>query len=297
MFSLNEDNRYLLSSTPTDMRIGVNGMYAKVRLSGSDPTCGKMFVFVGKGRRLMKLLYWDRDGYAVYDKRFESGRFSPTLFPLKSAPSSGSSAGTSSFCMSRGYPPKTKRRNRFQTAEKETVSKGKNLKNSRNLPNVGAFMLPGWRRILLLMMYIRTWCLCFLKDSGRQRSNGEHFSENKNIGLLQCKHPYFWGKTSVLLFKEVRCFSLSEPLTRSPLHLFTKKVFENLLHFLHHGTRCPVFADYFGWRIGCRMLVQGVVFMRVCPTLLPFPLNFCTEAMACIPARRHARKPRNRRRV
>ena len=149
--------------------------------------------------------------------------------------------------------------------------------NLRNLPAVEA-LLSLRRRITLSMMYIRTRCLCFLKGSWRQRSNGEHFPENKNIGLLRCKHPYFWGKTSVLLFKEVRCFALSEPLTRSPLPLFTKKVFENLLHFLHHDTRCPVFADYFGWRIGCRMLVQGVVFMRVWPTLLPFPLPFCSEA-------------------
>ena len=52
MLSLNEDNQYLLSSTPTDMRVGVNGMYGKVRQAGLDPTYGKVFVFVG---RLMKL--------------------------------------------------------------------------------------------------------------------------------------------------------------------------------------------------------------------------------------------------
>ena len=37
------------------MRVGVNGMYGKVRQAGLDPTYGKVFVFVGKGRRLMKL--------------------------------------------------------------------------------------------------------------------------------------------------------------------------------------------------------------------------------------------------
>ena len=52
MLSLNEDNQYLLSSKPTDMRVGVNGMYGKVRQAGLDPTYGKVFVFVGKGRRL-----------------------------------------------------------------------------------------------------------------------------------------------------------------------------------------------------------------------------------------------------
>ena len=48
MFSLNEDNQFLLSSTPTDMRVGVNSMCGKVREAGFDPTCGKVFVFVGK---------------------------------------------------------------------------------------------------------------------------------------------------------------------------------------------------------------------------------------------------------
>ena len=125
------------------MRIGVNGMYAKVRLSGFDPTCGKMFVFVGKDRRLMKLLHWERDGYTVYDKRFESGRFSPTLFPSEIGSAFRLIRWDELVLYVEGISPKTKRRNRFQTAEKETVSKGKNLKNSRNLPNVGAFMLPG----------------------------------------------------------------------------------------------------------------------------------------------------------
>ena len=50
---------------------------------------------------------------------------------------------------------------------------------------------------------------------GRQRSNRDiSFPENKNIGLLRWKHPYFWGKTSVLLPKEVRCFAVSGPLHR-----------------------------------------------------------------------------------
>ena len=34
--------------------------------------------------------------------------------------------------------------------------------------------------------------------------------EFQNIGLLCIKHPYFWGKTSVLLHKEVRCFWFPE---------------------------------------------------------------------------------------
>ena len=143
MFSLNEDNRYLLSSTPTDMCIGVNGMCAKVRLSGFEPTYGKMFVFVGKDRRLMKLLYWERDGYTVYDKRFESGRFSPTLFPSEIGSAFRFICWDELVLNDEGISPKLKRRRRFQSAEKETVSKGKKLKKFEELTNRGVFMLPG----------------------------------------------------------------------------------------------------------------------------------------------------------
>ena len=61
------------------------------------------------------------------------------------------------------------------------------------------------------------------------------FRKQQNIGLLRCKHPYFVSKKSdVLLLPDHR---LALPST--------KKVFENLLHFLHHGIGCPVFTDDF----------------------------------------------------
>ncbi|MCI7654582.1 MAG: transposase, partial [Bacteroidales bacterium] len=46
-----------------------------------DPTDGKVYVFVGKTRKVMKLLHWERGGYVMYYKRLETGRLSPRLFP------------------------------------------------------------------------------------------------------------------------------------------------------------------------------------------------------------------------
>jgi transposase len=59
-----------------DMRLGVD------RLSGlvqewfkRSVLTGGLFVFVSRCRRKVKLLYWDRDGYALWVKRLEAGVF------------------------------------------------------------------------------------------------------------------------------------------------------------------------------------------------------------------------------
>lgn len=64
----------------SDMRMGVNGMCGQVRSVGLDPTDGKVYIFVGKSRQIMKLLHWERGGFAMYYKRLERGRFHPRIF-------------------------------------------------------------------------------------------------------------------------------------------------------------------------------------------------------------------------
>ena len=39
------------------------------------PNEGHLFVFVGKSRDKLKILFWDKNGYVVYFKRLERGRF------------------------------------------------------------------------------------------------------------------------------------------------------------------------------------------------------------------------------
>lgn len=61
---------------PTDMRKSFDTLAALVRahLQG-DPQSGTWFVFRGKQGNRLKILYWDGDGYAVWQKRLEQGTF------------------------------------------------------------------------------------------------------------------------------------------------------------------------------------------------------------------------------
>ena len=66
---------YLCTST-TDMRKGFDTLAVVVRDSlGCDPMSGHLFLFVGRRRDRIKILYWDRDGYALWYKRLEKGTF------------------------------------------------------------------------------------------------------------------------------------------------------------------------------------------------------------------------------
>ncbi len=66
---------YLCTST-TDMRKGFDTLAALVRDGlGYDPLSGHLFLFVGRRRDRVKLLYWDRDGFALWYKRLEKGTF------------------------------------------------------------------------------------------------------------------------------------------------------------------------------------------------------------------------------
>lgn len=63
------------------MRKSINGLAAVVQGSFElDPFEGAVFVFCNKKKDKIKILHWDKDGFALYYKRRERGRFCwPTL--------------------------------------------------------------------------------------------------------------------------------------------------------------------------------------------------------------------------
>ena len=68
--------RIYLCTAVTDMRKGFDTLAALVRDHlGQDPLSGHLFLFVGRDRDRIKLLYWENDGYALWYKRLEEGTF------------------------------------------------------------------------------------------------------------------------------------------------------------------------------------------------------------------------------
>jgi len=76
MLSLPPTVRIYLCTQSTDMRKGFDSLAAIVRDNfGCDPLSGHLFVFASKGNDRIKLLWFDRDGFAIMYKRLEQGTF------------------------------------------------------------------------------------------------------------------------------------------------------------------------------------------------------------------------------
>jgi transposase len=76
MIHLPASVRVYLCLTSCDMRKSFDGLVALVReYLELDAFAGHLFVFTSRRRDRVKILYWDRDGFAVWSKRLEEGTY------------------------------------------------------------------------------------------------------------------------------------------------------------------------------------------------------------------------------
>jgi transposase len=76
MIHLPASVRVYLCLSPCDMRKSFDSLHALVREQLQlDPFAGHLFVFVSRRRDRLKILYWDRDGFALWSKRLEEGTY------------------------------------------------------------------------------------------------------------------------------------------------------------------------------------------------------------------------------
>ncbi len=68
--------RVYLAAGSTDMRKQISGLSIMVADHlEMDPLSGHLFVFCNRRRNMIKVLYWDRNGFALWHKRLEKHYF------------------------------------------------------------------------------------------------------------------------------------------------------------------------------------------------------------------------------
>ena len=71
------DLKIHLASAPVDMRKSYQTLGVLVKnVLRKDPFCGHLFVFYNKRKDLVKILYWQKNGFCLLQKKLEKGVFS-----------------------------------------------------------------------------------------------------------------------------------------------------------------------------------------------------------------------------
>ena len=74
MIHLPASVRVYLCLSPCDMRRSFDGLHGLVRDHLQlDAFAGHLYLFTNRRKDRLKILYWDRDGFAIWAKRLETG--------------------------------------------------------------------------------------------------------------------------------------------------------------------------------------------------------------------------------
>ncbi len=70
------DYRYFIRPGKTDLRKGVNGLSLQIQnVMHNDPFSKSLFLFCNGQQKLLKIVYWDRNGFCLWQKRLEKNKF------------------------------------------------------------------------------------------------------------------------------------------------------------------------------------------------------------------------------
>jgi len=76
VLSLPPSVRLFVATQPVDGRKGPDSLMALVRdVLQQDPLSGHLFIFFSKRCDRVRIVYWDRNGLAMWTKRMEKGKF------------------------------------------------------------------------------------------------------------------------------------------------------------------------------------------------------------------------------
>ena len=76
MLSLSPAVKLWYAAAPVDMRLGFNGLYARVaNCLQADPHSGHLFIFTNRNADRVKVLYWGGHGLCLWCQRLEAGRY------------------------------------------------------------------------------------------------------------------------------------------------------------------------------------------------------------------------------
>ncbi len=86
MLSLPPSVRLFVATQAVDGRKGADSLMVLVRdVLQHDPLSGHLFIFFSKRRDRVRIVYWDRNGFAMWTKRLEIGRFLSHIFRRRQA--------------------------------------------------------------------------------------------------------------------------------------------------------------------------------------------------------------------
>lgn len=76
MLSLPANVNLYLANRPIDGRKQFNGLAAVVQAEfGLSPMSGDLFIFLNRRANLVRMLFWERNGFCLVSKRLERGTF------------------------------------------------------------------------------------------------------------------------------------------------------------------------------------------------------------------------------